>query len=78
MTCKSPRTPKLWSIAHENGRNTRKRQVVGHGSKKGIDYQLYHTTTLKLRTIAHKMAITHENDEFLDKAQKTSPTVMSL
>jgi hypothetical protein len=38
---------------------------------------LYRTRTLKLWAIDHKMAIKHENDEFLDKAQITSATVTS-
>jgi hypothetical protein len=31
-----------------------------------------------LWAITHKIAIKHLNDEFLDKAKKTSPTIMSL
>ena len=31
----SPRTIKLWAIAHENGHKTRKRRVSGHISQTG-------------------------------------------
>ena len=48
-----PGTPKLWTIAHENGHKTRKRRVSGHISRtcKG---------SITLENV-HK----HEKDEFL-------------
>jgi hypothetical protein len=76
VTChvNHPRTPKLWSIAHENRHNTQKRRVVVYGFKKALTITclLYLTRTLKLWAIPHKVAIKHLNDKFLDKAKKVS------
>ena len=33
-----PRTPKLWEIAHENSRQTRKQRVFGHNSQTCIGF----------------------------------------
>jgi hypothetical protein len=56
------------------------RQVVHHGLKKALTIMclLYPTRTLKLCAIGLKMVIKCKNDKFLDKAQKTSPTVTRL
>ena len=55
----SPRTIKLWEIAHENGHKTRKRRVSGHALK--------HVSCLAVMLnrpgIPKIWAITHENSQ---------------
>ena len=58
VTVNRLRTPKLWAIAHENGRKTRERRVSGHISQtcQGSFETANPAETQKL------WAITHEND----------------
>src|SRR3954470_16841167 len=52
----SPRTIKLWAIAHENGRKTRKRRVYGHifPTRIGRKVTVNRPRTPKLWAIAHE------------------------
>src|SRR4051812_44997708 len=59
----SPRTPKLWAIANENGHKTRKLRVFGHISKKCKGS--YMPCKSNWNQKPHKNGKKHENDKFL-------------
>src|SRR3954470_3427092 len=67
VTVNRPRTPKQWSIAHENGHNTRKLRVFSHISQKcnGSYRPCKSNWNQKLWAITHKNVHKHEKDEFL-------------
>src|SRR5215216_1573348 len=63
----SPRTPKQWAVAHENGHKTRKLRVFSHIYQKcnGSYRPCKSNWNQKLWAITHKNGHKHEKDEFL-------------
>src|SRR3954470_10036417 len=65
--CKSPGTPKLWTIAHKNGHRTRKQRVLGDALKhiSGLTIVVNLPLTPKLWAITHEKTIKRKNIDFL-------------
>jgi hypothetical protein len=62
--CKSPRTPKLWAIAHKNGHKRKNDEffVIPLQNVQTVKFLVNLHGTPKQWAIAHKTALKHKND----------------
>jgi hypothetical protein len=78
--CKSPRTPKLWAIALENGHKRKKDEFLVISLKHVLRVMglVNHPGIPKLWAIAHEKGHKRKNDDFLVMSLKHLLSVMGL